>query len=81
MSDIFRRSKYNRERAAGEAEPVVGYDKPTGGASKDLGAVKGGPKSSFEDPDDKRIREQREEQERIRQEAIAAERAKRAAKP
>lgn len=80
MSDIFRRSKHKQGVAAGVSAPVVGYDKPVGGASKDLGAAKGGPSSSFEDPDDKRIREQREEQERIRKEAIEKERAKRAGK-
>jgi hypothetical protein len=77
MSDIFRRSTHRRMREAGEAAPVVGYDKPTGGASKDLSAPRGGPSSSFQDPAEEELRKRREEQERIRQEAIARERAKR----
>lgn len=80
MSDIFRRSKHKQMYDAGEAAPVIGYDKPTGQASKDLAPVKGGPASSFKDPAEEELKKRREEQERIRREAIEAERAKRAAR-
>jgi hypothetical protein len=79
MSDIFRRSKHKQEHAAGEAAPVIGYDKPTGGASKDLGAAKGGPSSSFVDPYEKELQERREREarEKAERERIAREKAKR----
>jgi hypothetical protein len=77
MSDIFRRSKHKQEHAAGEAAPVIGYDKPTGGASKDL--VRGGPSSSFVDPYEKELQERREREarEKAERERIAREKAKR----
>lgn len=63
MSDIFRRSKHKQEYDAGEAAPVVGYDKPTGSVAADLKAARGGPTSEIanrETPAEKEARERRE---------------------